>query len=394
MMRYLLGPSGFCYPLRIPRHRVPELLCATATLGTTSTRMTAVCKTCSRAGCRSGTSPRSSAGWRFCPGANEPTALSSKPIDRLPDQWLTAEYEPGDVLVFHGLTTHAASPKRLSACASRRDHRWLLADQPAHRRLVIGPTGAEIGSRFHSRQPWWRPVSAGLQLFDEDLDGPRSKLPAPPSRFVPFFSTAGRGHWRTPDPDIGVRPGDRVSRCRCTTTTWTSTLRWTSSGSCSGARIPHTESGDVTIDILYPGDAKGEGLVRHCTFRVPHYLLTGGKGQSWEAADRGEAQGVVEVQRRRTSAVVRGGGHTRLEDLGNGPTRVHFSETYHAFNPLLRALLEKRVPTCSSPRTTTGSSTELLETGVKYLRKAKAKTAANGPRPDTEEGAGTGPAPV
>jgi hypothetical protein len=29
----------------------------------------------------------------------------------------------------------------------------------------------------------------------------------------------------------------------------------------------------VTIDILHPGDAVGEGLVRHCTFRVPRYLL-------------------------------------------------------------------------------------------------------------------------
>ncbi len=48
------------------------------------------------------------------------------------------------------------------------------------------------------------------------------------------------------------------------------------------ARLPHTETGDVTIDILYPGNDIGDGLIRHCTFRVPRYLLTGGKGQSWE----------------------------------------------------------------------------------------------------------------
>ena len=43
------------------------------------------------------------------------------------------------------------------------------------------------------------------------------------------------------------------------------------------ARIPHTQSGDVTIDILYPGNDIGDGLIRHCWFRVPKYLLTGGR---------------------------------------------------------------------------------------------------------------------
>jgi ribosome-associated toxin RatA of RatAB toxin-antitoxin module len=37
------------------------------------------------------------------------------------------------------------------------------------------------------------------------------------------------------------------------------------------------------------------------------------------------------------------GGWARLEDLGDGQTRVHFRETYEAFNPILRMLLERRV---------------------------------------------------
>src|SRR5438874_9006894 len=45
---------------------------------------------------------------------------------------------------------------------------------------------------------------------------------------------------------------------------------------------PRQQSDDVTIDILHPGDATGEGLVRHCTFRVPRYLLSGGIAHSWE----------------------------------------------------------------------------------------------------------------
>ncbi|MGD1110100.1 MAG: hypothetical protein ABR885_07420 [Mycobacterium sp.] len=36
-------------------------------------------------------------------------------------------------------------------------------------------------------------------------------------------------------------------------------------------------------------------------------------------------------------------GWTRLEDLGGGKTRVYFRETYEVFNPLIRALFEKRV---------------------------------------------------
>jgi hypothetical protein len=39
----------------------------------------------------------------------------------------------------------------------------------------------------------------------------------------------------------------------------------------------------------------------------------------------------------------RASGLTRLEDLGGGRTRIHFRETYEAFNPVMRLLLERRV---------------------------------------------------
>ena len=38
------------------------------------------------------------------------------------------------------------------------------------------------------------------------------------------------------------------------------------------------EHGDVTIEILCEGDEHGDGLVRHCYFPVPKYLLSGGNG--------------------------------------------------------------------------------------------------------------------
>jgi hypothetical protein len=103
------------------------------------------------------------------------------------------------------------------------------------------------------------------------------------------------------------------------------------------------DHGDVRIEILHPGDENGAGLVRHCTFPVPRYLLSGGRGRSWEW--------VTEVQPNvsaRYDAIgkplwSKAQGWHRLEDLGDGRTRVHFRETYHVFNPLMRLLLERRV---------------------------------------------------
>src|SRR5580658_4815749 len=141
------------------------------------------------------------------------------------------------------------------------------------------------------------------------------------------------------------------------------------------ARIPHTQTGDVTIDILYPGNEIGDGLIRHCTFRVPRYLLTGGKGQSWEWLTE-----VTPKVSWKYNAIGRplwseAEGRTRLEDLGDGRTRVHFSETYHAFNPITRTLLEKRVHAFIS-KDNDHLIKASLETGLRYLRAAQAKAAA------------------
>ena len=42
------------------------------------------------------------------------------------------------------------------------------------------------------------------------------------------------------------------------------------------------EHGNVRIEIINEGDEHGQGLVRHCYFAVPKYLLSGGRAQSWE----------------------------------------------------------------------------------------------------------------
>jgi hypothetical protein len=108
-----------------------------------------------------------------------------------------------------------------------------------------------------------------------------------------------------------------------------------------GPRRP-TSSG-VSIEILHPGDDVGEGLIRHCTFRVPRYLLSGGVGHSWEWLTEVNPPLAWKYDAIGKPLWSRAEGRTELEDLGDGRTRIHFSETYHAFNPVLRLLLERRV---------------------------------------------------
>lgn len=99
----------------------------------------------------------------------------------------------------------------------------------------------------------------------------------------------------------------------------------------------------MTIEILHPGDEVGEGLIRHCTFRVPRYLCTGGVGVSWEWLTQ-----VTPFESWKYDAIGKplwsqAEGWTRLEALEGGRTRIHFTETYEAFNPVLRVVLERRV---------------------------------------------------
>ena len=154
---------------------------------------------------------------------------------------------------------------------------------------------------------------------------------------------------------------------------------------------PKTD-GPVQIDILHPGDEVGEGLIRHCTFPVPKYLLSGGVGHSWEWLTE-----VRPTESWKYDAVgkplwSRAEGRTRLEDLGDGRTRLHFTETYHAFNPVLRALLERRVHRFIS-RDNDRLITSSVNNGLRAARAARAARSAPEPEP-AGAGAGAGAAPI
>jgi hypothetical protein len=132
----------------------------------------------------------------------------------------------------------------------------------------------------------------------------------------------------------------------------------------------------LTIEILHRGDETGEGLVRHCTFRVPRYLLSGGRGQSWEWLTEVTPKVSWKYNAVGKPLWSEAEGRTRLEDLGDGRTRVHFSETYRAFNPIMRLLLEKRVHDFIS-KDNDRLIRDSLTNGVKMLREARAKGLPN-----------------
>jgi hypothetical protein len=76
---------------------------------------------------------------------------------------------------------------------------------------------------------------------------------------------------------------------------------------------------------------------------VPRYLLSKGRARSWEWIT--EARRPVSWRYDAVGKPLwsKASGLTRLEDQGDGRTRVYFQETYEVFNPVMRALFEKRV---------------------------------------------------
>ncbi|HUI47842.1 MAG TPA: polyketide cyclase / dehydrase and lipid transport family protein [Acidimicrobiia bacterium] len=138
---------------------------------------------------------------------------------------------------------------------------------------------------------------------------------------------------------------------------------------------PQPKDVKTRIEILYPGDDDGNGLVRHCYFPVPRWLLSGGVGQSWEWLTE-----VKPFESWRYDAIgkplwSRATGRTKLTDLGAGRTRVTFIEEYEAFNPVMRALFEKRVH--SSLSRDNDTILAALEGGLRWHRKRRARAAGD-----------------
>ena len=109
--------------------------------------------------------------------------------------WATTSYQPGDVLIFHCLTPHAALPNTATALRISGDFRWQAPDHAAPSELVLGPAGRdwEVFSRLFHDKPWWERVPAGLDLR------PRAELAAKPPGPSRFFAVhPGWQAWRPP----------------------------------------------------------------------------------------------------------------------------------------------------------------------------------------------------
>jgi hypothetical protein len=112
----------------------------------------------------------------------------------------------------------------------------------------------------------------------------------------------------------------------------------------AGATLPRTiEYPAGSMEILQEGDEAGQGLVRTCVFDVPRYLLSGGKARSWEVVTEARINELSRYVAISKPLWSRAEGYHRLDEQADGATLLTFHETYRAFNPVLRALLEHRV---------------------------------------------------
>jgi polyketide cyclase/dehydrase/lipid transport protein len=140
------------------------------------------------------------------------------------------------------------------------------------------------------------------------------------------------------------------------------------------------EHGDVRIEIWFEGDENGEGLVRSCTYRVPRLLLSGGVGRSWECVTESRPPEFSRYDAVGKPLWSKATGWHRLTDLGDGRTKVEFGETFYAFNPVLRFLLQGYTHRFISRDNDTHVRTA-VENGVAAIRAHRAARASQGAKP-------------
>ena len=204
LVRLLLGPGAFCYPVKVLRVDYPEghsrptkgryvhYDYATSGVQDMLTTWLPLMNITAQLG-----------GMAVLPGSH--LGPPSRPWLLQADEpgWATTDYRPGDVLLFHCLTAQAALPNHADSLRISADFGWQAADQPAPAELVLGPAPApgrgrrarqgELFSQVLGREPWWEPVPDGLQLL------PRHQLvsvPPAPSRLIAVHP--GWQRWRTP----------------------------------------------------------------------------------------------------------------------------------------------------------------------------------------------------
>jgi Phytanoyl-CoA dioxygenase (PhyH) len=176
-VRCILGPGAFSYPVKVLR-AVPPESAAERTRGryihcdylgsgiqdmlTTWVPLAEV--------------PAGLGGLAVRPGGHRDRPRPPRLLAGTEPGWSTTDYCPGDVIIFHCLTPHAALPNAGHRLRLSADFRWQQPRCPAPSEMILGPAARppELFSRLLGREPWWEPVPAGLTLQ------PRSELTARP----------------------------------------------------------------------------------------------------------------------------------------------------------------------------------------------------------------------
>jgi hypothetical protein len=96
--------------------------------------------------------------------------------------WATAEYLPGDVVIFHSLTIHGSVPNRSERVRLSVDYRYQSASQPIARPSLL-PLGYQQGA-----VPDWSELLAGV-TWD-----PEKWLAVPPNLHIVEFKDS---NWET-----------------------------------------------------------------------------------------------------------------------------------------------------------------------------------------------------
>jgi Phytanoyl-CoA dioxygenase (PhyH) len=184
LVRGLLGPDAFSYPIKVLRTVHPETggqvpqgrhIHQDFAVGGVDDMLTTWVPLMPI--------PRQVGGLAVLPGSHRGRPRLPRLLS--PDErgWASTDYQVGDVLLFHCLTSHAALPNRSGLLRLSQDSRWQYADLPAPARMVYGPPGRpradhEMFSRLLGREPWWEPIPPTVAIKDDSVavDRPRSRL--------------------------------------------------------------------------------------------------------------------------------------------------------------------------------------------------------------------------
>ena len=196
-VRRILGPEAFSYPVKVLRAVAPEspaertrgryIHCDYMGSGVQDMLTTWV---------PLAEVPAVLGGLAVRPGGHRDKPRRPRLLTGTERGWGTTDYCPGDVIIFHCLTPHAALPNTGHQLRLSADFRWQQPSLPAPSEMILGPAGRpfELFSRLLGREPWWEPVPADLTLR------PRSDLAARPPGPSQLFAVDSSWQRRRPTP--------------------------------------------------------------------------------------------------------------------------------------------------------------------------------------------------